>query len=276
MSKVLRRFAIGVLSILVLGIAPFGWSQSNNASIDGQITDPGGAVVQGAQVVLTSKDTKQTTNFVSDDNGYYSFRNVLDRAVRDLFAAASDWSVASAAHEKQNRKIAEQTAADSLQIVSHNLSPLLSQISTRSDVKRLKVAPDGMLSLLPFGAPTTKGGTYLVEHLAISYLASSRDLIAHSTSSPIAGGSHELIVAVSPGGQETNPQSPVASAFRSETLQRLSDATIEAREIKRWNSKRGTARRRPGDRGTNKAVTSAGASPHCWTWPGEGQRELSD
>jgi len=77
MSKRLQKITIGVLSILVLGIAPFGWSQSNNASIDGEITDPGGAVVRGAQVILTSKDTQQTSNFVSDVNGYYSFRNVL-------------------------------------------------------------------------------------------------------------------------------------------------------------------------------------------------------
>ncbi len=52
-------------------------AQSNNASIDGEITDPNGAVVQGAQVALTSKDTKQTSNFVSDTNGLYSFRNVV-------------------------------------------------------------------------------------------------------------------------------------------------------------------------------------------------------
>jgi len=45
--------------------------------IDGEITDPNGAVVQGAQVVLTSKDTKQNSTFVSDANGLYSFRNVL-------------------------------------------------------------------------------------------------------------------------------------------------------------------------------------------------------
>ena len=52
-------------------------AQSNNASITGEITDPRGAVIQGAQVTLTSKDTKQTSNYVSDGNGYYSFRNVL-------------------------------------------------------------------------------------------------------------------------------------------------------------------------------------------------------
>src|ERR1700688_3400857 len=77
MSKMLRKITIGVLSILVLGIAPFGWSQSNNASIDGEITDPGRAVVRGAQVVVASKDKQETSNFVSDANGYYSFRNVL-------------------------------------------------------------------------------------------------------------------------------------------------------------------------------------------------------
>src|SRR5262250_3315276 len=52
-------------------------AQSNNASITGEITDPNGAVIQGAQITLTSKDTKQTSNYVSDANGYYSFRNVL-------------------------------------------------------------------------------------------------------------------------------------------------------------------------------------------------------
>jgi hypothetical protein len=87
MSKMLRKITIGVLSILVLGIAPFGWSQSNNASIDGEITDPGGAVVRGAQVTLTSKDTQQTSNFVSDVNGYYSFRNVLPGTYQLTIAA---------------------------------------------------------------------------------------------------------------------------------------------------------------------------------------------
>ena len=51
-------------------------AQSSNASIDGVIADPNGAVVQGATVVLTSKDTQQRSTFVSDGNGLYVFRNV--------------------------------------------------------------------------------------------------------------------------------------------------------------------------------------------------------
>ena len=77
MRGIARRFAICVLSMLALATPTIVLAQSNNASIDGEITDPNDAVVQGAQVVLASKDTKQTSTFVSDANGLYSFRNVL-------------------------------------------------------------------------------------------------------------------------------------------------------------------------------------------------------
>ena len=77
MLGILRKITIRVLAVSILGIAPFVFSQSNNASIDGEITDPKGAVVQGANVVLTAKDTNEASKFVSDANGLYSFRNVL-------------------------------------------------------------------------------------------------------------------------------------------------------------------------------------------------------
>jgi len=77
MRGIVRRIATSVLAITILGTAPHIFSQSNNASIDGEITDPNGAVVQGASVVLTSKDTNQSSNFVSDASGLYSFRNVV-------------------------------------------------------------------------------------------------------------------------------------------------------------------------------------------------------
>jgi hypothetical protein len=66
----------------MLGAAPFVLSQSNNASIDGTITDPNGAMVAGASVDLTSKDTNVTSHFVSDANGLYSFRNVVPGTYR--------------------------------------------------------------------------------------------------------------------------------------------------------------------------------------------------
>jgi hypothetical protein len=63
--------------MMILGAIPYVRSQSNNASIDGVITDPNGAAVSGATVVLTSKDTGATSTFTSDADGLYSFRNVV-------------------------------------------------------------------------------------------------------------------------------------------------------------------------------------------------------
>ena len=77
MHSTVWRFVVRILAISILGCAPFAFSQSGNASINGAITDPSGAVIQGAKVELTSKDTKATSTFTSDVNGFYSFRNVL-------------------------------------------------------------------------------------------------------------------------------------------------------------------------------------------------------
>src|SRR5216683_5081236 len=77
MLNLAQRVAVCILAILMLGLAPFVLSQSNNASIDGEITDPNGAVVAGATVTLTSTDRKETSTFVSDADGLYSFRNVV-------------------------------------------------------------------------------------------------------------------------------------------------------------------------------------------------------
>ena len=69
MLNLARRLAVCILAVLMLGPVPFVLSQSNNASIDGEITDPNGAVVAGATVDLTSKDTNVSSLFVSDANG---------------------------------------------------------------------------------------------------------------------------------------------------------------------------------------------------------------
>src|SRR4029077_16569860 len=82
MLNLARRVVVVVLAVFTLGPAPFVLSQSNNASIDGTITDPNGAVVAGASVDLTSKDTNVSSHFVSDANGLYSFRNVVPGTYR--------------------------------------------------------------------------------------------------------------------------------------------------------------------------------------------------
>src|SRR5436190_8958445 len=78
----IRKIAGCILAILISGITPYVFSQSNNASVDGEITDPNGAVVSGAKVVLNSTDRKESSTFVSDSSGLYSFRNVLPGTYR--------------------------------------------------------------------------------------------------------------------------------------------------------------------------------------------------
>src|SRR3984893_15588551 len=77
MFNLTRGVAVCILGVLMLGPAPLVLSQSNNASIDGEITDPNGAVVAGASLDLKSKETNVSSHFVSDANGLYSFRNVV-------------------------------------------------------------------------------------------------------------------------------------------------------------------------------------------------------
>jgi len=73
----IRRYAICLLAVLPLFSAQIARSQNSNASIEGEISDPNGAMVSGATVTLSSKDTGATATFTSDDNGLYSFRNVV-------------------------------------------------------------------------------------------------------------------------------------------------------------------------------------------------------
>jgi len=77
MTGLLRKISICLLAATVSALSTYSFAQSNNASVDGEIRDPKGAVVVGAKVVLTSRDTGAASTFVSDSNGLYSFRSVV-------------------------------------------------------------------------------------------------------------------------------------------------------------------------------------------------------
>ena len=157
----------------------------------------------------------------------------IDRAVRDLFAAANDWSLASARQETHSQRIAQETATDSMQILSQNLRPVISA-AERKGVHRLRIAPDGMLYLVPFAALTDSRGTPVVQHFAISYISSSRDLIEAADRNGPAASQDSFIIAVSPGNRAAFAPNPNASTFRSDQLERLTNASIEARTVKQW------------------------------------------
>src|SRR5262245_38617270 len=65
------------------------------------------------------------------------------------------------------------------------MRPVRSLLNKMSgDTRRLLIAPDGSLNLIPFAALVDQQNRYLVERYAISYLTSGRDLLRLQTSPP--------------------------------------------------------------------------------------------
>jgi CHAT domain-containing protein/tetratricopeptide (TPR) repeat protein len=154
----------------------------------------------------------------------------IDRAVQDLIAAANDWSVSLAGREAHGAKASEDTAREALRTLSQKLSPVMADLAQRKAIARLRVAPDGMLNLVPFGALTDARGRFLTEQFAIGYVSAGRDLAG----SPAHAAGSSAIVAVSPGAGAQATGAPAGSAFRAERLERLEDAELEARDVKKW------------------------------------------
>ncbi len=68
-----NRLAVASAALLLAFSPCTGRGQSGSSSVLGSVVDPSGAVIQGAQVVLTNTATNVVLNAVSDDSGSYSF-----------------------------------------------------------------------------------------------------------------------------------------------------------------------------------------------------------
>src|SRR5215469_9148038 len=64
------------LSSCVVAIAPYGFSQSTSATVNGTVTDQSGAVVSGAQIVLANTDTGVSHAAPTGSAGVYSLSNI--------------------------------------------------------------------------------------------------------------------------------------------------------------------------------------------------------
>ena len=206
----------------------------------------------------------------------------IDRAVQDLVAAANDWSVSLAGNERRAAATAEETAKDALRILSEKLSPIIKSLAQTQQIQKLRIAPDGMLNLLPFAALSDDRGRPLIERFIISYVSSGRDVGAPASATDNAG---PPIIALSPGirSKGLKPASVTATAFRADRLERLEGAELEARDLRRrmpkavlWGEGEATERRlkqlhRPsllhivghGIVRGNEDCRSAPASPGC-------------
>ena len=68
------RHAVLAATLALLALfAPALWSQATTQSVQGLVTDATGAVIPGAQVTLTNRDTGVARALTSNESGYYSF-----------------------------------------------------------------------------------------------------------------------------------------------------------------------------------------------------------
>jgi CHAT domain-containing protein/tetratricopeptide (TPR) repeat protein len=155
----------------------------------------------------------------------------IDLAVQDLFGAANDWSAARARSEKRSADSAAQTARDAMDKLSSKLAPVLSRDWRTAGIHRLRIAPDGLLKLVPFSAISDGHGHYLIEDVALSYVSAGREIAATESSDTPAANS--IVIAVSPGAG-AKPPAQLLSAFRADRLERLEGAEAEARDVQRW------------------------------------------
>src|SRR5579863_3430570 len=79
---------LALMGALLLAVTNLSFAQDTNASLSGTVTDPTGAAIPGAKLTLTNEATGFQSNFVSDESGNYSFRN-LTPGKYDLNASAS-------------------------------------------------------------------------------------------------------------------------------------------------------------------------------------------
>jgi len=79
---------LALLGAVLLAVTNLSFGQDTNASLSGTVTDPSGAAVPGAKLTLTNVATGFQSNFVSDETGQYSFRN-LTPGKYNLSASAS-------------------------------------------------------------------------------------------------------------------------------------------------------------------------------------------
>ena len=89
LCKVLIQFFPFLFSALLIAPEVASAQETiNYASVGGRLTDPSGAVVEGAAVTARQTDTNQKNIAKTDREGRFRFPHLKGRSVRDLCQAA--------------------------------------------------------------------------------------------------------------------------------------------------------------------------------------------
>ncbi|HEX7941401.1 MAG TPA: CHAT domain-containing protein, partial [Gemmatimonadaceae bacterium] len=126
-------------------------------------------------------------------------------------------------HDEAAARASEHTASDAMAVLSRRVWRPIAPLVDSKSITRLRIAPDGLLNLVPFEA--LSDGRQLIDRFAISYVPAGRDLALATPSMPLS----PPVVVVSPGVSRTAGAVQASiSSFRTSELGRLDAADDEA------------------------------------------------
>src|SRR5215210_1808733 len=85
------KFKVVVLAVLLCALSATAFAQLETGQITGRVTDPNGAVVPGAAVVVKSAETGAERNATSDREGVYTVTN-LQPGLYDVSVQAQNFA----------------------------------------------------------------------------------------------------------------------------------------------------------------------------------------
>lgn len=195
------------------------------------------ALVEFVSYADTGTASRRYGAFVLNNSGTLQWADLgpastVDRSVADLLQSARDWSISVGGAEHAAAAASMKTADDALAELSARVwRPVQALLGPQPAVRRLRIAPDASLNLVPFEAlPDSDGRRPLIDRFAIAYVPAGRDIMARAP----AGEASAPVVVVSPGARSRrNAQgAAVGPEFRAESLAPLSAAAGEAADIR--------------------------------------------
>ncbi len=135
----MNKHLLCVVVLLLLGFSQTTFAQDITARIDGQVTDPAGAVVTSATITLTNTRTGDVRTIMSDDNGSYTLTQIqpgtYDLSVRaqgfkEYLSKAMELSV----NDRKTINVPLETGAVTESVTVTAEAPLIQTTATVGDV----------------------------------------------------------------------------------------------------------------------------------------------
>jgi Carboxypeptidase regulatory-like domain len=135
----MNRYLLCIVTLLLLGFTSTTFAQDVTARIDGQVSDPAGAVVTQATVTLTNTRTGEVRTVQSDDNGSYTF-TLIQPGTYDLSVKAAGFKeylskgLEFSVNDRKTINVPLETGAVTESVTVTTEAPLIQTTPTVGDV----------------------------------------------------------------------------------------------------------------------------------------------